>query len=502
MRLPSPSGSRGRPGLPPFALEVGRIALEEIAFAFEDDAVLPAAHLDASLRGELRDLVLDPARPGVPLALSLEARLADAGDFTLTGSVVPTGPEIAGELQLAGSSLTLASLAPYLAAAGFESTLTAGRLEGTARALVRSSAGGTELGAGLVGLRLADGDEELAALDELRVADVSISPQGDVRIGEVALAGLHLPASTDGEGVLHALGLAALPAASAATAAASGEPRASAPPAADAPRVGPPARIELARLSLADSDVSFSARHLVDPLDLALDGCELLLEDLAFGGDPARFQPAPARLRLATAIPGVAEGLELTGTLLSRPGELDVELDLDLLGRGLSFEGCADCWRSSAASRSWGRARWRDTWRRVPDAWATSCAWTCASTPLPSPTPRSGSRSTSWPSRGSSCARRASLSTWCACAARARARGASRTARSRPWASAGVHPSRARRTRRPSRAPRPSRRRHRRRKRGTTPSRRSCPSGASRSRPPRSPGATPRSIRRSTACWP
>lgn len=320
----------------PFVLEVGRVAVEEVALAFDDASVTPAAALRVGATVDVRDLVLDPARPGTSSSIDVVLDVAEVGRLTLAGTAVPTGDVRSAELALRGTELTFAAVAPYLAAAGLESTYASGTLRLDLSASARTTPAGLAVDARIANVELSDGEARHFAFGEIAVEGVDVAENGDLRVAEVRLDGLDLPAATDAEGALLALGFRTIPPAApkgpSAPAAAAPEPAVRTP---DDAAPAPPPRIELGRLVWADSSLRFTGRHLAQPVDVALDDLTLTVTDLALGGDPAVHEPRPAQLEIAASVAGLAESLSLSGEVLSRPGDLDVEARIRVTGSGL-----------------------------------------------------------------------------------------------------------------------------------------------------------------------
>lgn len=271
----------------PFALEVARLALEDARLVFEDRAVEPAAQLDVELAAEVRELVLDPERPGTPLSLSASISARDTGRLALDGSAVPGGERPRLELSIRGDELTLGALAPHLAASGLRSTLTAGTFAAQLAASAELHADGAlDVRLALDEVELRDGETELFGLDTLALTGAHARAGGTTRLEELTLSGGRLPLWLDGDGSVRTLGVATLP--------------------------------------TVDGDE-------LDGDVVRIEGFGLQLRGLVLGSTDTET----ATLELGLAAVGLADALELSGEITTRPGPLDVDARLVLAGRGL-----------------------------------------------------------------------------------------------------------------------------------------------------------------------
>jgi hypothetical protein len=112
-------------------------------------------------------------------------------------------------------------------------------------------------------------------------------------------------------------------------------PAATADAAEDAPELEPTLRFELGLAKLDAGALHIKDNFTPQPVEVALSELALELRDLALGGDPARAEPDRATLSARFAAEGIAKALELDATLTSKPGPLDVEVELSIEGTGL-----------------------------------------------------------------------------------------------------------------------------------------------------------------------
>lgn len=268
-------------------LRVDEVRLADIRFQFDDRGVLPAAALDAGVSGTVRSLVLGGDAP-TPVEVDLSLDVAGTGAFALEGTAVIEGPTKVVALQLSGSDLTLGSIAPYLAAAGLESTLTEGALEATIAASVQSpqtDEGPLTVQAALEKVRLFDGKTEHLALEVLRVANLVQDPSGELRIESLALVGAQLPAALIADGGFEGFGL---------------------------------------RTSGVDPG---AAREPAGVLDATLN-----VQNLTLGGDGGQ-----ATIDAEMELVGLANKVELRGDLRTGKDPLDIDVEFILRGEGFRY---------------------------------------------------------------------------------------------------------------------------------------------------------------------
>lgn len=337
---PGNPGDMGGPGDDdgagrPFGWTLARLALEDGRLELHDEAVDPPATLALAL-DEIAVRDVAPGRPDEPLALT--ARLAAPGLFrelSIEGRATPFAADRAVELTLALDGLAPERAAPYLAAAGIRSTFADGSLRARLEAEVRDAGDGLAIDARVGDVALSDADEWLG-LDEVRLREARLSGTGDVAITAVEVAGLRARLARDAGGVLRAAGLAF----EGAPPARAGAPDAAPPAPGVTPTPAPvpdaaPARLTIDSVVWRDTSIEWRDEALEEPLALAFESVGLEVANLVLGGAPGA-EPVPATLRFDFAQPGLARELALEGTIASRPGPLDVALDLALRAEGLA----------------------------------------------------------------------------------------------------------------------------------------------------------------------
>ncbi|MEM7517409.1 MAG: DUF748 domain-containing protein, partial [Planctomycetota bacterium] len=348
---------------PPSRLALERLSIGDVALTFFEGGQEVPFELNLP-RLTVDDLLLDPtADPERSMRVLLQASAPGLLEsLQLEATASPFAPERRLNFELTGTGLRPDRATPYLEAAGIQSELESGRLHLEAEAGLRAEDSGALRARGrLLNFAFTDGPRELFGWNEMSLDELYHSAEeGLTRVGNLEVGGPRLVAERDAEGAVHALGLIFTPpeGASSEPAAASRNaaenatattPAGSAaenitPPAADpdsAEESGPPARFELGRFGWTDSVLAWSDASLERPLELSFDDFGIVLENLALGGDPAGDGKSTADLQLWFSEPSLARDLRLSGHIDSVPGPLDLTVDLDLKGQGLTTEAVA-----------------------------------------------------------------------------------------------------------------------------------------------------------------
>ncbi len=321
---------------PPLRLEIGHLHWRDSAIAFVDESRVPAPEIDTRDVGvEIRDLVIGGDTPTPPATVRAWLVARDVTEsLQLTGQVQSRpGPlDLTTRLALRGTGLRAGPLTPYLDAAGIESTLRAASLAADIEATVRATDDGIAASAAVTEVALRDGDDELAAIDSLRVDGVAVGPRS-TDIDSVALAGVRLRAAREADGALAIAGIRLPPPATGGVpdvvpeaAAGTGE---DAGPTPSAPAATPPAaqtQLRLAELRIDGVDLQWQDAAVTPAVDTALQ-LAVALDGLALGG-PA----TPAALRCEVAVRDAIEQLRIEGEVTPDPEDLGVALDLALRG--------------------------------------------------------------------------------------------------------------------------------------------------------------------------
>lgn len=309
----APAHDAARAVVPASASAPFRLRIDELRptfhFAFHDATFEPPRDLVVELSDTaLRQIDSAPAADGPPMTLALRLTAPEIV-LTAEGEVVPIGAtqraRLAFELALANG---LAELAPYLAAAGVETTFRDALASGELHAALTSGADGATTLEGAIGpLRLvekrdaaAGGDIERLALDSVSVARLVVGPAtGALALQEFALSGVRVAAQREASGAWCAAGVRVQAAAGA------------------APEGG-----------------------AVEPLSLAIDDVTLRLAGFATSGDPAAA-PSPAQLSVAVKLRDLCDKLELGGSVAVRPTPFALTTQLELLATRLRADAVA-----------------------------------------------------------------------------------------------------------------------------------------------------------------
>lgn len=310
---------------------VGLAQVDDVELAFRDESVVPVADLSLLFdEVRLRDVVADPQQPEASATLTLKARAPGVAEsVTVDARLAPFGIRKSIEADVQATEVTLDAVAPYLAELGLEPTLESGTATLHVRANARSDTdGATRAALVLSELALRDGDAELVGLDRISVDGVVASP-ASVRVGEVTVRGTRVPVRRAADGALHVAGLRTV------TATPTKSPQPSATP--DAPAAtGPMPQLELGALRVRDTALTFVDETRKPQLRAATSALEVDVENLALGGPPDGPAHPPATIRVRLRSEGVAEELGLRGSVVSRPGPLDVHATLEVSGDRLA----------------------------------------------------------------------------------------------------------------------------------------------------------------------
>jgi hypothetical protein len=191
-------------------VEMGKVALRGASFYFHDELVQPPAdvlleRLDMTLGP--RRLGRDP-RPGdPPVPFDLHAVVDRVATVDAQGGIVFAARSPAFSADLHVSDLTLAAVAPYLAASGTTPLFENGSLAGKLGVQATVDPGITSAKVELTGLTLKDGENELLGLDSARVPVEIDNVANTFHLGEVALTAPRIVASRTKNGDLVACGV-------------------------------------------------------------------------------------------------------------------------------------------------------------------------------------------------------------------------------------------------------------------------------------------------------
>lgn len=310
----APAPAPEPPAAAPWQFELAKLRWRGAALQFTDAAAVEPVVLQLQdIELSIDDLVAGRAAGGRRRGhLGLRARLPDVCEqLSIDGRLLGTAAGLDAALQLQASELTLAALAPYLAAAGAQPTLQHGSLTGKLGAVVDLGGGGNSFAVDDLSLR--DGDDELLRLGRVLVQGLGTDADG-TRVASVELEDSLVRLGRDADGNLLLPGLRLRPGAPAATAATAIE--------ASAPAAAAPAALRLDRLHLSGCELRWH--------DAAPDPAVALTAVIAVDGDHLSTQAgaAPAPLSLQLRVPGGDDQFDVDGTVQLDPARLAVDLQL------------------------------------------------------------------------------------------------------------------------------------------------------------------------------
>jgi len=350
---------------PPSAWRIGRIALLDVGVRFVDQAVAPEADLSFFLdRLTLSDLADEGTAPLT--ACSFAARLSAPGvaeRIELTGSAHPFGPPVALDAALCVEEITVEKVRPYLDAAGIESTLEGGSLTCRIEAGLDSSVENVlQADFALTDLRFAD-EFTLFGLDNLCASGVAVnSADRLIHVDEIALRGTRCDLWRDSSGLLEALGFRFGQAAATPTPAPAAvsdpapadraDPTVQAEP---AERSAPAQRVEIDRIVMTLSELAFADSTVTPPFEAALSESSIEVTGLVLDPDRSDSPPPEAGIAGVFHLPGIAEKIEIKGSLL--PDLAAPTLSLAFAGTGLTAEAAKGYLEGSGLEMPWDAAR-------------------------------------------------------------------------------------------------------------------------------------------------
>ena len=292
---------------PGFAVEIPELRLAGVELEFLDRGVTPAAELKL----EIPELTLGPVVKGAGVEappMVLAGRVLAPGlweEMSLDGELQPFAEELSVRLGLEVEGLTLEAAEPYLLPLGLRPDWQAASLSGelTVRAVTEAS-GASVLHANLKGMRFADGGT-LFAQGDLALEGLATDPQlGQASISNLSLEGTDFLLRKDAAGVWNMLGISLVPG-----------------------QGGAPGESDLASPGEADQ-----------PEVSQVFGGKIQVESLVLGGKPGGPARGPATFSMTLGSEGLAQRLELSGTVASAPGPLDLSVKARLDGEGLGLD--------------------------------------------------------------------------------------------------------------------------------------------------------------------
>ncbi|MGE0144212.1 MAG: DUF748 domain-containing protein [Planctomycetota bacterium] len=313
----------------------GHVTLADASVVAVDAPPIPLEL--ALLSFEVRDLQIDPAKPDAAATIAAQLRAPQiAESIVLDALVVPFATRREATLDLKLSEVTLARIAPHLARRGLEPALTSAQLDLRVELKSRTdSSGALHADAAIGPISWRDGETLLAELQRIGVAGLRVTPAA-TRIEEVDIRGARTELSVLADGSLAIAGLHTIEAANVAPQVPRSNSESVAATTSTTPDTATPPRFELGAMRVRGTSLGFVDRsHEVapgQPLQMEPAELEVDVEDFVVGAATA----TPSRVRMRVVAPGVAEELAISGTIQSRPGPLDLAVDLELRGNRLT----------------------------------------------------------------------------------------------------------------------------------------------------------------------
>jgi hypothetical protein len=296
-------------------VQIDRYAWKEIELNFEDRAGAgQPVTLRGSAGGEGQDLIFDPAgkvdaaKPGRFSAWLHAAGVAEL--LTIEGTLQATSRGAAFNADASGNGVTGAAVANYLKPLGVELLLKDGRFKARAAASIASGSDALTADLDLSGVSYADGVQELAGVDQLRITGFTLK-RGGVGVEKVEIKKPRGQITRNADGTLQAGGIRLLP------------PPPSTQPAVQQPAIaGPPpplklqpasASVALKQLRIDDAMLKVTDRAATPPLETAMHG-RVALDNVSL----AKAE-GPATIVIAGGIDGILDGAKIAGTLSLAP---------------------------------------------------------------------------------------------------------------------------------------------------------------------------------------
>ncbi len=331
---------------PPLELRIPSLRVENMALAWSDQAVAPAAQVDVQLeRARLGPIQRVVGQTPPPIQLDMAMSLPRTIETVRVEGVLQAfAEEQTVDLQLSADGVTLLALEPYLAAAGLQSHWQGGSWNARIQAKTHVDASGVRHAQAQLGdVRLQSGPDGLS-LDSVSVEGVRLDPaQALTHIDAVRITGLRGAAIRDEAQVWNTLGFA-FEGSQGTTKAAAPAPSSEAAPASapneTQPAAGPAPRFELDQLVWENTHFELRDESLASMPTQVFDGLNLRAENITLGR-PANGEPdPPAQFELSLRAEELAERLALTGTLENLADEqspLHLTWSAQVTGTGLQL---------------------------------------------------------------------------------------------------------------------------------------------------------------------
>jgi hypothetical protein len=345
---PVPAAAAAAPGagagaLPPAELttqpavslplvEIGRFAWKNVKLKLSDESAQPPSSFEIGDAGiELSDLLLDlqnraaapPGKPGTLKVWLSAPQLAD--ELNGEGSLTPAAGSLAVDLRVRGRGVDLTRVASYLKPLGIEPVLRQGSLDAAVKADISGEADRMRATLDVSGVKLADGERELVALDGLRVRDAKKSTEG-IGVGAVEVVKPRIRVTREADGAFVAAGIRVRPTTQPVQAQAATP---TTPPVVAAAPTTHPATLSVALQRLIVDGAQLRWDDLAVKPAVHLDATATVKVDQVVLGKPA----PPAKFDVTLAAKDALQEMKLGGAVDLTPGAPAAKVHVD--GRGL-----------------------------------------------------------------------------------------------------------------------------------------------------------------------
>lgn len=327
-------------------LRIGGLELADAELTLVDHGTSPAAGLSAICRSlDVGPLEFGPgAVDGIVPVKATLALQGVADEIVLDAELDLRGAERTLRFVVDATGVQLSALDPYLVGSGVERSLAGGSFRVTTELKTRLANDGVlhvELSVSDLGL---SGDEQLFGIESLELRDAFYDAEtGRLRLGALELNGLASQVELEGSGALSVLGMrfgvpVQLDASPAVDSGAAATPPKAHPLARwfDFPSLRaavPP--IEIGRIAMNRTDLQFLDSSTEPATRFAFDELSVELRDVVLGL-PAGAEASPANLQARVALAGLVEELTLDGSVLVRPGDVDVDVRIEIAATGVN----------------------------------------------------------------------------------------------------------------------------------------------------------------------
>lgn len=316
----------------PFDVAVDVVQANALQVTVRDEVFEPAAGFEAVLDKAVVTGIDTRASNDAPIRVEVEASVSGvAAKLSARGVASVFGERKRVELDLEASGVRPDALAPHLAELGVASTLKDGALSAKIVGFGMATASGGVTGdVRLTDVKLVDG-EQLFALRAIEALGVSIEPLANtLHVRDLSVRGTDLPLERAADGSFAGLGFHTIAAASSRRAVAA-QPTNSATAGLDPTQTTSRRelmRIEIDRIAVVENRFRWRDDRLAKPVDVVFDDCGLEISNLALFGDPTRDERTTATVKIWSRAQDVVREVAIAGTIATRPGTLDLALEL------------------------------------------------------------------------------------------------------------------------------------------------------------------------------